>query len=390
MQCSASCVHKVIVRQLKLTHYRNYCSFNIHLSGQHVVFTGHNGAGKTNLLEALSFLSPGRGLRRAAYSDISFSKGGGAAFVVFARLQCALYGEVHIGTTLETGGNSRKVHINGVHESCDCLTDYCHVSVLTPSMDGLFTGPSLDRRRFLDRMVLAIDSLHGRRIADYDKAMRARNRLFLDGNEDCAWFDALEMQMAGLATAIAAARVDVIRLLNDMSEQTSSYVPFPRAFLQIDGFLEKALKTISAIEVEEQFLERLRHNRPVDCAARRTLEGPHRTDLQVFYADKNIAATSCSTGEQKALLTGLVLCHARLTSMMSNMTPILLLDEMAAHLDSRRRTALFDILDDLGSQAFMTGTDRILFDSLKGRAEFFEIEDGVLLQQEPYPKFLMG
>lgn len=257
-------------------------------------------------------------------------------------------------------------------------------------MDGLFTGPSLDRRRFLDRMVLAIDSLHGRRIADYDKVMRARNRLFLDGREDCAWFDALEMQMAELATAIAAARVDVIQLLNDMSEQTSSYTPFPRAFLQIDGFLEKALRTTSAIEVEEQFLERLRHNRPIDCAAKRTLEGPHRTDLQVFYADKNIAATSCSTGEQKALLTGLVLCHARLTGMMSNMTPILLLDEMAAHLDSRRRAALFDMLDDLGGQTFMTGTDRILFDSLKGRAEFFEIEDGALLQQEMYPKFLMG
>ncbi|WP_126604001.1 DNA replication/repair protein RecF [Bartonella vinsonii] len=373
-------VHKVAVRQLKLVRYRNYPSFNIHFSGQHVVFTGHNGAGKTNLLEALSFLSPGRGLRRAVYSDVSFADGGGEGFVVFACLECALYGEVNIGTALEVDGNGRKVHINGVNETSDCLTDYCHISILTPSMDGLFSGPSLERRRFLDRMVLAIDPLHSRRITDYDKAMRARNRLFLDGNEDFSWFDALEKQMAELATAIAAARIDVIRLLNDMFAQTPSQIPFPRAFLQIDGFLEMALDKISAVEVEEQFYERLRHHRARDRAAGRTLEGPHRTDLQVFYADKNMAATSCSTGEQKALLTGLVLCHARLTGMMSDKAPILLLDEMAAHLDPHRRAALFDILDDLGGQTFMTGTDRILFDALKGRAEFFEIKDGALLQ----------
>ncbi|WP_336293666.1 DNA replication/repair protein RecF [Bartonella sp. CB169] len=372
-------VHKVAVRQLKLVRYRNYSSFNIHFSGQHVVFTGHNGAGKTNLLEALSFLSPGRGLRRATYSDISFADGGGEGFVVFARLQCALYGEVNIGTALETCDKSRKIHINGVNETSDCLTDYCYISILTPSMDGLFTGSALERRRFLDRLVLAIDPLHSRRIADYERVMRARNRLFLDGNEDCAWFDALEKQMAELAAAIAAARIDVVRLLNDMFAQMPSQIPFPRAFLQISGFLETALSKISAIEVEEKFCDRLQRNRAIDRAAGRTLEGPHRTDLQVFYADKNMVAASCSTGEQKALLMGLVLCHARLTGLMSDRAPILLLDEMAAHLDSYRRAALFDILDDLGGQTFMTGTDRILFDALKGRAEFFEIKDGALL-----------
>ncbi|WP_332065427.1 DNA replication/repair protein RecF [Bartonella sp. CB189] len=373
-------VHKVAVRQLRLAHYRNYSSFNIHFSGQHVVFTGHNGAGKTNLLEALSFLSPGRGLRRAAYSDISFANSGNEGFVIFARLQCDLYGEVNIGTALEIGGIGRKVHVNGVNKAGDCLTDYCHISVLTPSMDGLFTGSAVERRRFLDRMVLAIDPLHSRRIVDYDKAMRGRNRLFLDGNEDRSWFDALEMQMAELATAIAAARIDVIRLLNDMFEKTFVYTAFPRAFLKIDGFLEAALSKLSAVEVEEKFYDRLQRNRAIDRAAGRTLEGPHRTDLQVFYANKNIAAASCSTGEQKALLTGLVLCHARLAGMMSDRAPILLLDEIAAHFDSHRRAALFDIIDDLGGQTFMTGTDRVLFDALKGRAEFFEIEAGNLLQ----------
>ncbi|WP_455474241.1 DNA replication/repair protein RecF [Bartonella sp. B30(2025)] len=373
-------VHKVAVRQLRLAHYRNYPFFNIHFSGQHVVFTGHNGAGKTNLLEALSFLSPGRGLRRAVYSDVSSVDSGGEGFVVFARLQCDLYGEVDIGTALEVSDNSRKVHINGVSETGDCLTDYCNISVLTPSMDGLFTGSSLERRRFLDRMVLAIDPLHGRRIADYDKVMRARNRLFLDGNKDHTWFDALEMQMAELATAIAAARIDATGLLNDMFTQMLIHTPFPRAFLQVEGFLETALGKISAVEVEEQFYDRLRRNREIDRAAGRTLEGPHRTDLQVFYADKNVAAASCSTGEQKALLTGLILSHARLAGMMSDRASILLLDEMVAHLDSYRRAALFDILDDLGGQTFMTGTDRILFDALKGRAEFFEIQAGTLLQ----------
>ncbi|EJF85516.1 DNA replication and repair protein RecF [Bartonella rattimassiliensis 15908] len=372
-------MHKVAVRQLKLLRYRNYSFLNIHFSGQRVVFTGHNGAGKTNLLEALSFLSPGRGLRRAAYSDISFVDGGGEGFVVFARLECALYGEVKIGTALEVSDNSRKVHINGVSEPNDCLTNYCHISILTPSMDGLFTGSSLERRRFLDRMVLAIDPLHSRRIADYEKVMRARNRLFFDGSEDYSWFDALEKQMAELATAISAARIDVIRLLNDMFIQMPSQILFPRAFLQVDGFLETALSEISATEVEEQFFDRLRRNRAADRAAGRTLEGPHRTDLQVFYADKNRAATSCSTGEQKALLIGLVLCHARLTGMMSERAPILLLDEMVAHLDSHRRSALFDILDDLAVQTFMTGTDRIFFDDLKGQAEFFEIKNGALL-----------
>ncbi|AMG86250.1 hypothetical protein H704_01161 [Bartonella bacilliformis Peru38] len=382
MQCSAGHVHRVAVTQLKLAHYRNYHFLNVNFSSRHVVFTGHNGAGKTNLLEALSFLAPGRGLRRAAYSDVSCSRGEGEGFVVFARLQCALYGEVSIGTALEAGGSNRRLHINGENEACDCLTDYCHISALTPSMDGLFMGPTLDRRRFLDRMVLAIDSLHGRRIADYDKAMRARNRLFADGNDDRAWFNALEMQMAELATAIAAARIDVVQLLNDTFVQMSASIPFPRAFLQIDGSLEEALRKMSAVDVEEEFLDRLRRNRAMDRAAGRTLEGPHRTDLQVFYADKNMAAASCSTGEQKALLIGLVLCHAHLTGVMSNMAPIFLLDEMAAHLDFYRRAALFDILDDLGGQTFMTGTDRILFDSLKGRAEFFEIEDGALLKEE--------
>ncbi|MCZ2328034.1 DNA replication/repair protein RecF [Bartonella sp. F02] len=382
MQSGVGFVHKVAVRQLKLSHYRNYSSLNVHLSGKHVVLTGHNGAGKTNFLEALSFLSPGRGLRRAAYSDVCHLEDGRDRFFVFARLQCDLYGEVNIGTALEAGDNGRKVHINGVNETGDCLTEYCRISALTPSMDRLFTGPSQDRRRFLDRMVLAIDPLHGRRMVDYEKVMRARNRLFADGNQDRSLFDALETQMAELATAIAAVRIDLIRLLNDLFAQTLVDSPFPRAFLQIDGFLEGAFEEgISAVEVEERFSKRLRYNRALDCAAGRTLEGPHRTDFRVFYADKNMAAASCSTGEQKALLIGLILCHARLTGKMSNMAPILLFDEIAAHLDIYRRAALFDILDDLGGQAFMTGTDGIFFDSLKGRAEFFKIENGVLFQE---------
>ncbi|MHC5306414.1 DNA replication/repair protein RecF [Bartonella sp. LJL80] len=369
---------RVVVRQLQLTNYRNYNSFALGFSGQHVVFTGHNGAGKTNLLEALSFLSPGRGLRRAAYNDIPASMRSDGGFVVFAHLQSALYGDVNIGTALEAGEGGRKIRIDGTNTPADRLAEYCRVSWLIPAMDGLFTGSAADRRRFLDRMVLAIDPAHARRVMDFEKLMRSRNRLLLEGSRDGSWFDALEVQMAELATAIAAARLDVVRLLEEMGAAYTADSTFPRAALSVDGLLEQSLTIRSAIDVEEDYMQRLRNGRELDRATGRTMEGPHRSDLQVIYADKNMAAALCSTGEQKALLTGLILSHAQVTAKVSGMAPILLLDEMAAHLDHRRRAALFDILDDLGGQAFMTGTDRALFNALEGRAEFFEIADGAL------------
>lgn len=369
---------KVVVQQLKLSNYRNYRTFSVNFSGKHVVFTGHNGAGKTNLLEAISLLSPGRGLRRSTYGDLICANADNNSFVVFAKLYSALFDEVDIGTTCDNADGGRKVRINGTSTSADRLTDYCRISWLIPAMDGLFTGSASDRRRFLDRMVLSIDPSHGRRVLDFEKVMRSRNRLLLDGNTNNGWFDALETQMAELATAIAAARIDVIRLLDGGKESDSRDV-FPHPILVIEGLLEQALINQSAIDVEEHYRQKLHDCRSLDRAAGRTLEGPHRSDMKVFYAQKNMPAALCSTGEQKSLLMGLILAHAKITAQISGMAPILLLDEMAAHLDEQRRIALFNILDELGGQSFMTGTDRQLFSALDDRAEFFEISDGALL-----------
>ena len=369
---------KVVVQQLKLSNYRNYRTFSVNFSGKHVVFTGHNGAGKTNLLEAISLLSPGRGLRRSTYGDLICANADNNSFVVFAKLYSALFDEVDIGTTCDNADGGRKVRINGTSTSADRLTDYCRISWLIPAMDGLFTGSASDRRRFLDRMVLSIDPSHGRRVLDFEKVMRSRNRLLLDGNTNNGWFDALETQMAELATAIAAARIDVIRLL-DGGKENDSHDVFPHPILVIEGLLEQALINQSAIDVEEHYRQKLHDGRPLDRAAGRTLEGPHRSDMKVFYAQKNMPAALCSTGEQKSLLMGLILAHAKITAQISGMAPILLLDEMAAHLDEQRRIALFNILDELGGQSFMTGTDRQLFSALDDRAEFFEISDGALL-----------
>lgn len=369
---------KVVVRQLKLSNYRNYRTFSVNFSSKHVVFTGHNGAGKTNLLEAISLLSPGRGLRRSTYGDLICANADNNSFVVFAKLYSALFDEVDIGTTCDNADGGRKVRINGTSTSADRLTDYCRISWLIPAMDGLFTGSASDRRRFLDRMVLSIDPSHGRRVLDFEKLMRSRNRLLLDGNTNNGWFEALETQMAELATAIAAARIDVIRLL-DGGKENDSHDVFPHPLLVIEGLLEQALINQSAIDVEEYYRQKLHDGRPLDRAAGRTLEGPHRSDMKVFYAQKNMPAALCSTGEQKSLLMGLILAHAKITAQISGMAPILLLDEMAAHLDEQRRVALFNILDELGGQSFMTGTDRQLFSALDDRAEFFEISDGALL-----------
>ncbi len=369
---------RVSVRRLKLTDFRNYAELSLPLGPGHVVLTGENGSGKTNLIEALSFLSPGRGLRRASYDDVARTVAHDG-FAIHATLDCMIYGEAEIGTGTAGGGEGgRKVRINGVAASGDELLDYARILWVVPSMDGLFTGGASDRRRFLDRMVLAIDTAHGKRVLDYEKAMRSRNRLLSEGNNDDRWLDAIESQMAELGTAIAAARAEAMRLIAAMIERLPAEGPFPKADCFLEGSLEQRIGVEAALDLEEDFRRNLRDGRIRDRAAGRTLDGPHRTDLIVQHRPKAMPAALCSTGEQKALLIGLILAHARLTGELSGMAPILLLDEIAAHLDSGRRAALFGILDDLGGQAFMTGTDRALFDTLGGDAQFFSVAGGVL------------
>jgi len=367
---------KTSLSRLKLTDFRNYGEAALALDGRHVVLTGENGAGKTNLLEAVSFLSPGRGLRRAVLTDVT-RVGASGGFTIFADID-GMEGEVSIGTGIEPGDGesvTRKLRINGTPtKSTEELSDHLSVLWLTPAMDGLFTGPSADRRRFLDRLVLSLDPAHGRRASDFERAMRSRNRLLSEGRFDPAWLTAIEAQMAGLGIAMAAARQEILGLLRTLSAN-SGETPFPTPVLSLEGFMDGAMDRPAA-DLEEDYLEMLRNGRGRDAAAGRTLEGPHRADLLVRHREKDMEAARCSTGEQKALLIGLVLAHARLTADMTGHAPILLLDEIAAHLDEGRRAALFDLVHGLGGQSFMTGTDRGMFSALSDRAQFFTVAHG--------------
>ncbi|MBA3447720.1 MAG: DNA replication/repair protein RecF [Pseudaminobacter sp.] len=369
------------ISKLTLTNFRNHQALMLDLEPGSVVLTGDNGAGKTNLLEAISLLTPGRGLRRAPYADVA-REGSEGGFAVHATLD-GPSGSIEIGTGTagsEAGSDSgRRVRINGANaRSSDDLLEWLRVVWLTPAMDTLFTGPAGDRRRFLDRLVLAIDPSHGQRALDYEKAMRGRNRLLSEESRDRGWFEAIEIQMAETGVAIAAARAELVRLLTGTIARMPDAGPFPQADIVLAGTLEAEIGRLPAVDIEEKFRGMLAQGRDRDRAAGRTLEGPHRSDLAVRHKPKAIPAELCSTGEQKALLVGIVLSHARLSGEISGQVPLLLLDEIAAHLDAGRRAALFSILQDLGCQVFMTGTETSLFSSLKGKAQFLTVENGTV------------
>ncbi len=364
---------------LKLTGFRNYAGLALALDGRPVVLTGPNGAGKTNLLEAVSFLSPGRGLRGARLDEVARQPGDGS-WAVAATLDNAA-GTVELGTgiamTAEGPESRRSVRVNRAPAgSPDALLDHLRVVWLTPSMDGLFTGPAADRRRFLDRAVMAIDRGHGRRVNGFEKAMRGRNRLLCEPAPDARWLGAIEREMAELGTAIAAARREWAGLTVALVAEGDVAAPFPAAEIALEGTLEHLLDGQSASAVEEVYAAGLASERPRDARAGRTLSGPHLSDLRVRHGPKQAAAEICSTGEQKALLIGLVLAQARLAARLSGETPLVLLDEIAAHLDAERREALFAVLDDLGCQAFMTGTDAGVFAPFGARAQHLGVAEG--------------
>ncbi|WP_157017525.1 DNA replication/repair protein RecF [Mesorhizobium xinjiangense] len=373
---------QVSISKLTLTGFRNYAHLSSELLPGLVVLTGENGAGKTNLLEAISFLTPGRGLRRAAYGEVA-KEGTAGGFAVHARIETP-DGEHEIGSGAggSPGGEAdsgRKVRIDGTSaRSAEELLDYLRVMWLTPAMDGLFTGPAADRRRFLDRLVLTIDPAHGRRSLDFERTMRSRNRMLTDNVRDDNWFAAIETQMAETGAAVAAARREMVRLLGAKIELIADDAPFPKADIAMSGFLEDMICQQPAVEVEEFYRSHLARNRERDRAAGRALDGPHRSDLVVRHRPKAMAAEFCSTGEQKALLVGLVISHARLTGELAGMAPVLLLDEIAAHFDRSRREALFGILEELNAQVFMTGTEAALFEDLRGRAQFFTVANGTV------------
>ncbi len=378
----ADAAPRLWVERLTLTNFRNYQAATLELGPRPVVLAGANGSGKTNLLEAVSLLAPGQGLRRAAYADLARVPGD-ASWSVAARVHTDL-GAVDIGTGLAAGGvaaTGRIVRIDGVTKpGSGVLADYVEVTWLTPAMDGLFTGAGSERRRFLDRLILCFDAEHGRRASRFERAMQQRNRLLADDVRDNARFLGLEEVMSETGVAIAAARADAAAALGAISErrrERDHNSAFPWAVVAVEGTLEADLAAMAALDVEERYRAGLRAGRERDRAAGRTLEGPHRSDLQVVHGPKSMPARVCSTGEQKALLLGLVLSHAELTAeRQGGRAPILLLDEVTAHLDAARRAALFQEILTIGTQAFMTGTDREAFCALEGDALFVAVDEG--------------
>jgi DNA replication and repair protein RecF len=345
------------------------------------VLVGPNGAGKTNLIEAISFLVPGRGLRRATLEEVAFSEGDGS-WAASAEIEGAL-GLATLGTGIEppTAGESptaRQCRIDREPvASASAFADHLRVIWLTPAMDALFSGPASERRRFFDRLVVAVDAEHRSRVSALERSLRSRNRLLETPYPDAHWLDAVEHETAELAVAVAALRAETVKRLQSVlaaSKDDSS--PFPSAEISLAGSLEEMLGAHAAIEVEDRYRTLLKDNRGRDAAAGRTLEGPHLTDLVVIHGAKGIPAGEASTGEQKALLIRLVLAHSGLLAEMTGFAPVLLLDEAIAHLDPVRRAALYDALAELGAQVWMTGADPQAFAEIADRAQMFDVSPG--------------
>ena len=344
------------VTRLALTDFRSYASALITPGAGFVLLSGDNGAGKTNLLEAVSLLAPGRGLRGAALPEMA-RIGGGGGFSVAARLA-----ETELGTgTLAPTPERRLLRVNGAPASVNALGEWLAVLWLTPAMDRLFAGSAGERRRFLDRLVLALEPGHAHHSARYEAAMRARNKLLGEERSDLAWLGSLEAAMAEHGAAIAEARARTVAGLDERLAQAPAD-DFAGAAIALEGWAGGELATA------------LSANRARDAAAARATEGPHRQDLIVLHRSKKLPAARCSTGEQKALLLGIVLAHAELVGDRRGEPPLLLLDEVAAHLDPRRRAALFARLEGRG-QVWMTATERALFDGI-GEATHFAVADG--------------
>ena len=370
-----------LIRRLTLNNFRNYHAVSLDADARTIVLVGPNGAGKTNLIEAISFLAPGRGLRRATLDEVAFNEGDGS-WAVAAEIEGAL-GLATLGTGIERPGqddttSQRKYRIDREPaSSASAFSDHLRVVWLVPAMDMLFGGAPSERRRFLDRLVLAVDAEHAGRVSALERSLRSRNRLLEEARPDAHWLDAVEHETAELAVAVAGLRVETVRRLDAvlMSRKDS---PFPPAQIALDGWLEQLIPLHPASEIEERYRAVLRDNRGRDAAAGRTLDGPHLTDLKVVYAAKDILAADASTGEQKALLIGLVLAHARLLREMTGFAPVLLLDEVVAHLDPVRRVALHGELAELTAQVWMTGADPALFDEMTTDAAVVEVRSGRL------------
>ncbi len=372
------------VRRLMLTNFRNYHAAALETGAKSIVLYGPNGAGKTNLIEAISFLAPGRGLRRATLNEVAFREGDGS-WAVAAEVEGAL-GLVTLGTGIERpredgAALTRSCRIDREPVgSAAAFADHLRVVWLVPAMDSLFVGAPSERRRFLDRLAVAVDAEHSSRVNALERALRSRNRLLEEPRPDPHWLDAVEHETAELAVAVAGLRAETVRRLEAVLLGRVESA-FPPAAIGLEGWMEQLLSSHPALEVEERYRTVLRENRVRDAAAGRTLDGPHLTDVSVSYVRKDIPAAEASTGEQKALLIGLVLAHARLIAAMTACAPILLLDEVVAHLDPSRRAALNAELKELDAQVWMTGADPALFAEIGQDAVMVEVGSGRLVSR---------
>ena len=377
---------RAVLDQLTLTDFRSYPRAELQTGGRSVFLWGPNGAGKTNLLEALSLLSPGRGLRGAPMAELGRREAGeadGRAWSVSAQVQ-ADEGAASLGTGVDVPGAARRiVRIDGETVPPARLTDHLRLVWLTPAQDRLFLDGASERRRFLDRLVFAAEPVHAVNAAAYERAMRERTRLLAAPPADPAWLSALESQMAQSGAVLAEARVHtLVSLQSEIDDRAGR--PFPQASLSLTGeWAELVQSGATGPEIEPLLAQALARSRERDAAAGRALTGPHRGDLQVIHREKDRPAGECSTGEQKALILNLILAQAaRLSRAESQPNPILLLDEVAAHLDAVRRAGLFDEIEALRLQAFLTGVDEALFQDLKGRALGVQVDAGVLTRMD--------
>ena len=345
--------------RLTLDNFRNHVALEIRPQAQFIALHGANGAGKTNILEAVSLLVPGRGLRRAALSDM-VRNGGTGGFAVVVEAGGNMIGT---GVTAEQP-ERRKVRVNEGNATINSLAEWLSIIWLTPNMDRLFSDGAAARRRFLDRLVLALNPGHARHSSRYEKAMQQRNRLLSDAvSADPLWLDALEAQMTESGLAIQAARVEVVEALS-LQIQNISSGPFAKPGISL---------TDKAGLLDGELAAMWRRGRTRDAAAGRTLFGPHRADLKVVHNSSGQIAERCSTGEQKALLLSIILAHAELVATQRAAPPILLLDEVAAHLDPSRRAALFELLAKTGAQVWMTGTEPELFHGIGPSAQLLAV-----------------
>lgn len=363
---------------LRLRNFRSYTELAIdQLSPSFVVLVGANGAGKTNILEAVSLFSPGKGMRGADMPDLQ-NKDMRTPWGIHSKIKTG-FGEISIATSKDIEKNRRAVFIQGEQvKSQSALSEYFSCLWLTPQMDRLFIEASSARRRFLDRMVFSFDAGHAGRITRYENALSQRSKLLKDGNANSVWLDSLEQQMASSGIAVAAARIDFVDRLQKVCNRRPDK-DFPVADLSLSGFLEENLRGKSALHVEQMFQQELKNRRADDASTGGSGVGIHRTDFCVIYRAKDMPASECSTGEQKALLIGIVLAHADLINAETGSPPILLLDEVAAHLDPSRRKSLYNLLSHIGGQVWMTGTEIQIFDGIPENSSLLKVDMGHVL-----------